>query len=69
MVVLEDCPFCRGAGLLSHEGGWCTYVTCMDCGAHTVYAEYSTDEEKHQAEETVVRLWNMGKVNSLAPGE
>lgn len=20
--ILEECPICRGAGLLMHEGGW-----------------------------------------------
>lgn len=69
MITLEDCPICRGAGLLSHEGGWCVYVECLDCGAHTVYAEYNSDKEKEEAEQTVARLWNMGKVNSPAPGE
>lgn len=69
MIYLEDCPICRGAGNLQHEGGWCTYVVCLDCGAQTVYAEYGSEEEKLEAEKTVTRLWNMGKVNSPAPGE
>lgn len=67
--VLEDCPACRGVGALVHDGGWCVQVECADCGAHTVYLEYGTEEEKRQAEEQVIRLWNMGKVIKSEPGE
>ena len=35
--ILEECPICRGAGLLMHEGGWNVQVECADCSAHTVY--------------------------------
>ena len=38
--ILEECPICRGAGLLMHEGGWNVQVECADCSAHTVYVEY-----------------------------
>lgn len=60
--TLEDCPVCRGNGFVVHEGGWNVQVECSDCSAHTVYVEYSNDEEKAQAEQHVVSLWNMGKV-------
>ena len=60
--ILEDCPICRGNGFVMHEGGWSVQVECADCSAHTVYVEYSTDEEKAEAEKQVVMLWNMGKV-------
>lgn len=66
---LEDCPACRGAGVISHEGGWNVQVECTQCGAHTVYVEYDTEEEKLEAEKAVARLWNMGKVIKLDPGE
>lgn len=60
--TLEDCPVCRGNGFVVHEGGWNVQVECSDCSAHTVYVEYSNDEEKAKAEQHVVSLWNMGKV-------
>lgn len=69
MIILEDCPCCRGAGLLVHEGGWNVQVECNDCGAHTVYVEYETEEQKREAELTVARIWNMGKVIKQDPGE
>ena len=68
-LLLEECPICRGAGIITHEGGWSVQVECCDCSAHTVYMEYSNDEEKAKAEETVVHLWNIGKVVSSERGE
>ena len=44
--ILEECPICRGAGLLMHEGGWNVQVECADCSAHTVYVEYEDEDEK-----------------------
>ena len=67
--VLEDCPICRGNGFVVHEGGWNVQVECADCGAHTVYVEYENETEKEEAESSVVRLWNIGKVIRLDPGE
>lgn len=66
---LDICPCCRGAGYLTHEGGWNVQVECVDCGAHTVYVEYENEEEKRKAEKEVVRLWNLGKVIRMDPGE
>lgn len=68
-IMLEECPDCRGMGALCHEGGWCVYVECLDCGAHTVYQEYSNEEEKEAAERQVASIWNMGKVIHMNPGE
>lgn len=48
--ILEECPICRGAGLLMHEGGWNVQVECADCSAHTVYVEYEDEDEKAEAE-------------------
>jgi len=59
---LEDCPICRGSGFVVHEGGWNVQVECADCSAHTVYVEYSSEQQKIEAEQQVVTLWNMGKV-------
>ena len=69
MILLEDCPICRGAGMITHEGGWSVQVECTDCSAHTVYLEYSNDEEKAAAEQGVAHLWNIGKVVSSERGE
>ena len=68
-IILEECPCCRGNGLIVHEGGWNVQVECSDCSAHTVYVEYSDDKEKADAEKQVVMLWNMGKVVKSDIGE
>ena len=47
--VLEDCPVCRGSGMVVHEGGWNVQVECADCGSHTVYLDYENDKEKLKA--------------------
>ncbi len=67
--VLEDCPICRGNGMVIHEGGWNVQVECADCSAHTVFVEYSNEEEKSAAEQQVVTLWNLGKVIKSDAGE
>lgn len=67
--ILEDCPICRGSGFVMHEGGWSVQVECADCSAHTVYVEYENEQEKTEAEQQVVRLWNMGKVIKSDVGE
>ncbi len=67
--LLEECPICRGAGMILHEGGWSVQVECTDCSAHTIYMEYNSEAEKKEAEKAVVRLWNIGKVVSSERGE
>lgn len=69
IIMLEECPICRGAGMIMHEGGWCVQVECADCSAHTVYVEYKDDAEKADAEKAVAHLWNIGKVVSSERGE
>ncbi len=69
IIELEECPACRGAGMLVHEGGWNVQVECLDCGAHTVFVEYSNEQEREEAQQKVARLWNMGKVIKSDPGE
>ncbi len=69
MILLEECPLCRGAGIMVHDGGWNVQVECADCSAHTVYIEYETEEQKLEAEKTVAHLWNIGKVISSERGE
>ena len=69
LYMLEECPHCRGAGLIMHEGGWNVQVECCDCSAHTVYVEYENQEQKAEAERQVVTLWNLGKVIKSEAGE
>ena len=69
IIELEECPCCRGNGLIVHEGGWNVQVECADCSAHTVYVEYSNEEEKKEAEQQVDCLWNLGKVIKSDVGE
>ena len=60
-LELQECPFCGGAGLLEEENGWCWYVMCMDCGAHTASFEYKTPAERPEAARKAAYLWNIGK--------
>ena len=69
LIELEECPCCRGNGVISHEGGWNVQVECSVCGAHTVYLEYENEAQKKEAELGVARLWNLGKVIKINPGE
>ena len=69
LIELEECPVCRGNGIISHEGGWNVQVECAMCGSHTVYVEYENEEEKQIAVQKVARLWNLGKVIKSNPGE
>ncbi|MDY4489519.1 MAG: Lar family restriction alleviation protein [Candidatus Faecousia sp.] len=69
IIMLEECPICRGAGMITHEGGWSVQVECVDCSAHTVFMEYSNDQERAEAEKVVAHLWNIGKVVSSERGE
>ena len=68
-LFLEECPCCRGNGIIVHEGGWNVQVECADCGSHTVYLDYENEEQKAEAVKGVVRLWNIGKVIKQNLGE
>lgn len=68
-IELQDCPLCRGTGALEEEGGWCFYVSCLDCGAHTAEIPYKTKEERLTAARNASHLWNIGKVIRPDPGE
>ena len=69
LIFLDECPVCRGAGMIMHEGGWSVQIECADCSAHTIYMEYNNEEEKKEAVKTVVHLWNIGKVVTSERGE
>ena len=68
-LVLQDCPYCGGAGLLEEENGWCWYVMCLDCGAQTAPIDYKTPEARTDAARHAARLWNIGKVVRPDNGE
>jgi len=70
LYELEDCPICHeGVGSVEHEGGWCVYVECLQCGSHTAHFSYNTETEKEEAEKSAVRMWNMAKVIRQNLGE
>ena len=68
-IDLQECPLCRGTGVLEEEGGWCFYVSCMDCGAHTAEIPYKSLDERMGAAKNAAQLWNIGKVLRPDPGE
>ena len=68
-LILHDCPYCGGAGLLEEEHGWCWYVTCVDCGAQTAQIEFREPEERDEAARTAARLWNFGKIMRSGIGD
>ena len=68
-IILEDCPYCGGAGLLEEENGWCWYVTCMDCGSQTGEFAFSNETERTEAAKSAARVWNLGKVIRSDLGE
>ena len=48
--ILEECPICRGAGLLMHEGGWNVQVECADTvTAEQLAAAVEAADEKFHA--------------------
>ena len=63
-IELEDCPICRGAGLIQDEQGWSVSVACMDCGAETAHAEYRTPEERLEAA-LVQAAWSAGRFQDI----
>ena len=61
-ISLQDCPICSGAGLLEEEQGWCFYVSCLDCGAHSVEVANRKSEDREDAARRAADVWNLGKV-------
>ena len=42
-INLQDCPYCGSVGSIEEEGGWCLYVQCLYCGAHTAELSYNSE--------------------------
>ena len=68
-IELQDCPYCGGAGCFEEEGGWCLYIQCLDCGAHTAELSYNNETERLEAAQRAARTWNIGKVIYPGPGD
>jgi hypothetical protein len=68
-LILHDCPYCGGAGLLEEEQGWCRYAMCLDCGAQTAQIEYKKPEEREAAAQSAANLWNFGKIMRSGIGD
>ena len=68
-IDLADCPNCGGIGSIEEEGGWCVYVQCLDCGAHTAELSYKNKAERLEAARMAARTWNYRKVIRPNPGE
>ena len=68
-IELVDCPNCGGVGCIEEEGGWCVYVQCLDCGAHTAELSYKNEDERRQAIRRAANTWNARKVIRPEPGE
>lgn len=67
-IDLSDCTICGGAALLEEENSG-YYVSCLDCGSHSVHVAFKSDEERLAAALKTAQLWNGGKVISSDPGE
>ena len=68
-IDLQDCPLCKGPGVLEEEGGWCVYVVCPHCGTLTAFCRYDKGQSREEAVKQAVDLWNMGKVIAERRGE
>ena len=68
-ILILDCPRCDGPASVEYENGWCLYITCLDCGCHTVEVEYKSEKDKLPALQKAATLWNVGKVIKMEPGE
>ena len=68
-LELADCPCCGGIGSIEEKGGWCVYVQCLDCGAHTAELSYKDEEQRRQAAKMAAVNWNFGKVIRPNPGD
>jgi hypothetical protein len=67
-LLLQDCPYCGGPGLLEEEHGWCWYAVCLDCGAQTAAFEFKKPENREAAARTAADMWNLGKIMRSGAG-
>ena len=69
LVEIYECPLCGGAGILEEDCGSSYYVTCLECGCHSVNIDFKSDEDRLDAAKRTADLWNCGKVISMSPRE
>ena len=69
LVEIYECPLCGGAGILEEDCGSSYYVTCLECGCHSVNIDFKSDDDRLDAAKRTADLWNCGKVISMSPGE
>ena len=73
LVVLDEMcirdRLCGGAGILEEDCGSSYYVTCLECGCHSVNIDFKSDDDRLDAAKRTADLWNCGKVISMSPGE
>ena len=43
LVEIYECPLCGGAGILEEDCGSSYYVTCLECGCHSVNIDFKSD--------------------------
>ena len=42
LVEIYECPLCGGAGILEEDCGSSYYVTCLECGCHSVNIDFKS---------------------------
>ena len=62
LVEIYECPLCGGAGILEEDCGSSYYVTCLECGCHSVNIDFKSDDDRLDAAKRTADLWNCGKV-------
>ena len=67
LVEIYECPLCGGAGILEEDCGSSYYVTCLECGCHSVNIDFKSDDDRLDAAKRTADLWNCGKVISMSP--
>ena len=68
-IDLLPCPNCGGVGSVEEEGGWCVYIQCLDCGAHTAEVSFKNEAQRREAAQKAAMNWNYRKVIRPNPGE
>ena len=61
LVEIYECPLCGGAGILEEDCGSSYYVTCLECGCHSVNIDFKSDDDRLDAAKRTADLWNCGK--------